>query len=242
MNKKIIFLSAFLFFLIIGGISAQHFLGAITFDSNNSIDTFSNTDNLPPPDQKSTTPVDCETINNTENDYIIYTNVDEVVQAFLENQDSVFQKRVNDLSGGSAVECELPSSSYMTPRESKKIDSSEVFTQQRINDWRKADCALFSLQDTGSIPKECFSLTGKSYSEIISCYQSMNDDMAEVRMNLYISMYVALQQVNEIQVPWSLHKYIACVQDNLSDQREELIAFLEVFAKLPAAFMNAASQ
>jgi hypothetical protein len=161
---------------------------------------------------------------------------EQALTEFLDEFDQRFQGRVEALSGVYSG-CELTALDVESPMDDQKIDSLEEFSQDLWNEHRKVDCAFQAMLFSSEIL--CSSGTMLRDS-LLECDKNFREKKLEnVREDLVISLEIGLMQMNELANVWPLYKRLECLNEELADQREILVDFLDVFSKFPAAFINA---
>lgn len=160
------------------------------------------------------------------------------VEEFLKKRDEDFAKRF-DLFAGTELRCDIKKGAEQQSLfELKGIETPIEFTQKQMLLWLSYDCAL---QDLEKDPKAYCTSEGTAESNmILNCDTRERAKIAQVRKNLLLAMKLALTQINEMSLPYPLHKRLECLNTHLVEQRRVMIDFVEIFAKVAQSLPNSA--
>ena len=163
--------------------------------------------------------------------------VDAVVADFLEEQNEYFAERIEDLAG-SDITCGLSRSDVPDAYVDLRIPPWDEFVSERFYQLRQMDCAIFHLQRSPLLI--CPQTSGQTQESALACEERERERLQTVRHAMREAVRMSILQLSEMQVAWPAHKRYECLNESLTQYRVVLVDFLEVLAKFPAAFINAA--
>jgi len=244
------FLLSALFILLFGGLSASYFLADTTDLSvqKTSDDVKTAADSLG--EKSSDIPLidenigDCTSLDKKRQQTFeeakksFEEGYEKGVEEFLKKRDEDFAKRF-ELFAGTELRCDIKKGSEQQSLfELKGIETPLEFTQKQMLLWLPYDCALQDLEDD---PKAyCTSGGVAGTNAILNCDTRERAKIAQVRKNLLIAMKLALTQINEMALPYPLHKRLECLNTHLVEQRRVMVNFVDIFAKVAQSLPNSA--
>jgi hypothetical protein len=173
-----------------------------------------------------------------ENDNEIY-NIEWAIDEFLMVQDENFAERIEEFTSTSqGFGCDLSEPEVESATADHGITPPDEFAAERIPELRQLDCAFEKILRSGK------PLCGAKIQQLGDAYtcdeQYRKWKLESKRKMIRMAMQSAIIQMDEMAIAWPLHKRLECVNEKLADQRVNLLKFIKPYAKLPAAFINAA--
>jgi hypothetical protein len=198
------------------------------------------------------TPLSCEEINwramgsgekVPKNEYLMDAEIDGgrydptvPLEYFLELVDDEFEMRIEEFLGESDG-CDLSRIDVESSSRDHNIENSQVFAERQWKEFRKFECAYFAMLDSDTLLCEPKIM---ARDQLMECDRKFREFIIEDEIEIVrLALEVSLAQVNELASNWPLHKRLGCLNEEIADQRELLMEFLDVYEEYPSAFINA---